>query len=142
MNLIKSISIIISLATLTLVVVHVESAVCPGQDSCQHNYGKRFKEKYQAQATFLAYTTVQAQTSSYDPIPCCINCSKQPGCDYYYLEFGTGNCTLFSLPDNNNFVMALLGGQLYENIKFEGSCIGFQNNYIFHNMPDMPMGSW
>ncbi len=140
MNLIKSISIIISLAT--LIVVHVESAVCPVEDSCQHNYGKRFKEKYQAQAKFLTYTTVPAQTSSYDPIPCCINCSKQPGCDYYYLEFGTGNCTLFSLPDSDQFVTALLGGQLYENIQFIGSCIGLQNNYIFQNMPVMPMGSW
>jgi hypothetical protein len=112
--------ILVKIFCVAFLIYVTDSAVCPGQDSCQHNYGKRLKVKYQAYATFLAFTTVPAQqSSSFDPIPCCINCNKQPGCDYYYLEFGTGNCTLFSRPDNDKFVMALGRGQLYED-----SCIG------------------
>jgi hypothetical protein len=132
--------ILVKIFCVAFLIYAADSAVCPGQDSCQHNYGKRLKSRFQAQATFLAFTTVTSQpSSSYDPIPCCINCNKQPGCDYYYLEFDTGNCTLFSLPDSDKFVTALLGGQLYEDIKYEGSCIGYPNNYIFNNLPPVDL---
>jgi hypothetical protein len=115
----------------------VDSEVCPGEDSCQHNYGRRLQNKYQARATFVAFTQVPPQSNTYDPIPCCTQCNRNKDCDYYYLEFANGNCTLFSLPDDNTFVTALVGGQLYDKVKYEGCCVGYPNVYIFKNMPEV-----
>ena len=127
---------IISLLCLIAIAYIAESAICPSQDSCQHNYGRRLVQTYQDQATFLNFTTVPPQISGYDPIPCCIKCYEQPGCDYYYLEFANGNCTLFSLPDNDKFVMNLVAGRYYDKVTYEGCCIGYPNVYIFNNMPE------
>lgn len=121
-------------AFLVSMIYVVESAVCPQDDSCQHNYGRRLTPQAQALAQFLAYTTVPQQTASYDPIPCCLNCYAQPGCDYYYLNFLTGNCTLYSLPKNNQFILNLASGRFYQKYLFNQTCIGFANSYLFSNM--------
>ena len=112
-----------------------ESAVCPQEDSCQHNYGKRLTPQIQSQATFIAYTKVTEQTGSFDPIPCCKNCYAQAGCNYYILDFNSGNCSLFSLPSTNTFVVELAIGRYYQKIPtVENTCIGFANTYLFANM--------
>ena len=134
MNSVKLVAIIISFAS--IVVFNVESACV--QDSCQHNYGRKLAPQYQVQATLIAYVTVPAQNSGYDPIPCCIKCNQQPGCNYYYLEFANGNCTLFTLPTSDSFVMNLVAGRYYDKTTYEGCCIGYTNTYLFQNMPEMP----
>ena len=123
----------VSLLVLTAVAHFAESSICKSPDSCQHNYGKRLLSQIQEEATFLAFTQVPPQ-SGFDPIPCCNKCFEQDGCDYYYLEFENGNCTLFSLPDDNKFVMNLASGKYYEKVDYKGCCIGYPNSYLFANM--------
>ena len=115
-------------------VIYVAESACTSVDSCLHYYGRRLLNPIQAQAQLIAYTKVQEQESSFDPIPCCLKCVEQIGCDYYFLEFINGNCTLFSLPNNDKFVMNLAAGAYFQKITYPNCCIGFTNMYIFSHM--------
>ena len=125
MNFLNVVSTIAFLAGLLL----FTDAVCPVPKTCQHNYGKRLIPTIQSQATYLSQSIVTMQ--GFDPIPCCLACYKQPGCDYYFLDFISGNCSLFSLPNTESFRMNLALGKYYKPSVYINSCIGYRNTYLF-----------
>ena len=114
---------------ISFIIITVESASCPSQDSCQHNYGKRLVSSIQNSAKYLNQKIVETQGN--DPIPCCLECVNMPSCNYYYLEFASGNCTLFALPNSSSFISKLISGQYYQKVSYEGCCIGYPNSYLF-----------
>ena len=138
MNKIRLIAILISLAS--LVIVNVENAVCPSQNSCQHNYGRKLLPQIQDTATYLIEKKVE--TRGNDPMPCCLECVSMPSCDYYYLEFANGNCTLFSLPNNSSFISKLIIGQYYQKVSYEGCCIGYPNSYLYPSLSSSNSSKW